>query len=223
MTKSDRRIEPRFPVKSPIRMIVPGVFPHSLECTTIDISATGMRLLATENLNSCDIVAIEVDHRLLLAEIRHCVPRGDKFAAGVRRLHEVDKNEQLSDSEACVSQMVRDLRGHLTARGQKDSDQLAMSALERIVERGGAPEPSHIVEIRALAREVAAEVVPVEEVCAKSVCAEPVGAEPGYAQAGHVIDIARVPDFEHYSDVREWCGPVDGEAQDQNRMEKRID
>ena len=85
------RAEPRFPVRSPIRVIVPGDPARILSCDLIDVSATGMRFITAERVTPDEIVAVEVDSRLVLVEIRYCQPRGDKFVAGVKRLQEIPK------------------------------------------------------------------------------------------------------------------------------------
>ncbi len=132
----EHRAEPRFLVSSPIRVIVPGNPAQILNCDLIDVSATGMRFISSEKVPADEIVAVEVDSRLVLAEIRYCQPRGDKFVAGVRRLHEIAKGAELTDSGACATEMIGDLRRHISAGGERDSKTLAMKALEEIVGRG---------------------------------------------------------------------------------------
>ena len=129
------RAEPRFPVRSPIRVIVPGDPARILSCDLIDVSATGMRFITAERVTPDEIVAVEVDSRLVLVEIRYCQPRGDKFVAGVKRLQEIPKGAELKDSAACATEMIWDLRRHISAGGEGDLQALAMKALERIVER----------------------------------------------------------------------------------------
>ena len=135
----ERRIESRFPVRSTIRVIVPGTPARVLSCELIDVSGTGLRFLATQSLGLEEIVAVEVDHQLILAEIRYCQPRSDKFVVGVRRLHEIAKSAELTDSAACVTEMIWDLHRHISAKGERDST-LAMKALEKIVEKGEVQE-----------------------------------------------------------------------------------
>ena len=131
----EHRAEPRFPVRSPIRVIVPGDPARILGGELIDVSGTGMRFLADEQVTPDEIVAIEVDSRLVLAEIRYCQTRGYKFVVGVKRLQEVAKDAELKDSGACATEMIRDLRRHISAAGEGDPQALAMNALEKIVER----------------------------------------------------------------------------------------
>jgi len=129
------RVEPRFPVRSPIRVVVPGNPARVLNCDLIDVSATGMRFLSDQSVIPDEIVAVEVDSGLVLAEIRYCQPWGDKFVAGVLRLQEIPKRGELKDPGACATEIIRELRRHISAEGDPDSKALAMNALQKIVER----------------------------------------------------------------------------------------
>jgi hypothetical protein len=136
---NEKRGEPRFPVTSPIRVVLPGDGGHTIDSTLIDISGTGMRFLAPESLEAENVVGIEVDSRLILAEVRYCQPRGTRFVVGARRLHEIAKDAQLSDAPAVVSEMLGHLRRHLAAANAADSQSIAVEALEKIVERREHP------------------------------------------------------------------------------------
>ncbi|HML16862.1 MAG TPA: PilZ domain-containing protein [Bryobacteraceae bacterium] len=131
------RAESRFQVSSKLRVIVPAHPPRILDCDLADISATGLRFLSPEEIKAEGIVAVEVDLRLILAEVRHCEPRGLRFVVGVRRLHEIEKNVPLSDPVACVREMIADLHRHISTGSEPDSAILAMRALETILERDG--------------------------------------------------------------------------------------
>ena len=188
----ERRIESRFPVRSTIRVIVPGTPARVLSCELIDVSGTGLRFLATQSLGLEEIVAVEVDHQLILAEIRYCQPRSDKFVVGVRRLHEIAKSAELTDSAACVTEMIWDLHRHISARGERDST-LAMKALEKIVEKGEVQEgvallPTEMPAVAPPARvptqneniiDLEPEVPPVLE----AVAMEPVAKSVNFAEA----------------------------------------
>ncbi len=138
----ERRAEDRFQVSSKIRVIVPEEPAQILDCTMADISATGIRFQSPARMESGQIVAVEVDLRLILVEVRHCETRGMKFMIGVRRLHEIDKNVQLTDPVACVREMIADLHGHISEHGAPDPGWLATQALEQIVARDGDREVS---------------------------------------------------------------------------------
>ena len=140
MSVMERRGEPRFPITSTIRVIVPGRNARTIDSTLIDISATGMRFLIDEALDPEYLVAIEVDSRLILTEVRYCQPRGERFVVGARRLHEIAKDEKLSDGPAVVAEMLGHLRRHITAGDAQASEKIVAEALEKIVERRENPE-----------------------------------------------------------------------------------
>jgi len=177
----ERRVESRFQVASKIRVIVPSAPARILDCDLMDISATGMRILSPGRVIPEEIVAVEVDLRLILAEVRHCDTRGKKFVVGVRRLHEVDKNARLSDPIACVQEMIADLRGHISARDEPDSAGLATRALENIVERDGKVDVASPVQAVGLTSEPVPEKPPEElpvEAQAEFAEVEPVAGMP---------------------------------------------
>ena len=163
----EHRGEPRFPVSSPIRVIVPGEEARTFESKLIDISGTGMRFLVPQPVDSESVVAVEVDSRLVLCEIRYCQPRGDRYVVGARRLHEIAKDAQLSDAPAVVTEMLGHLRRHITAGSSGDSQTLAVQQLEQIVERSENPQafeppqptPAPVAEPEPIAHQTEPEVV----------------------------------------------------------------
>jgi hypothetical protein len=137
----ERRREPRFEVSSPVRVIVPGEPTRMFSAQLIDISATGMRFLSAENIEENKIAGIEVDHRLILAEIRHVETRGNKYVVGARRLHEISKDAALGDAAGVVSRMLGDFHRHITDGQKFDSDAVVLAAMEKIME-GKEPDES---------------------------------------------------------------------------------
>lgn len=106
-----------------------------VDAQLIDISATGIRFLSEENIVAEGIAGIEVDHRLILAELRYSEPRGDKFVFGARRLHEVAKDARLDDAAGVVSEMLGAFHHHITDGEKRDSEAMALAVMEKIVER----------------------------------------------------------------------------------------
>jgi hypothetical protein len=131
----ERRGEARFPVTSPIRVIVPGQPVRILESNLVDISATGLRFLVHESIGSAAIVGVEVSDRLVLAEIRYCEQRGAQFVIGAHRLHEIDKDAELSDPAACVNDMARVIHRYLGSGDAPDSEMRSLEVLGQIVEK----------------------------------------------------------------------------------------
>jgi len=101
----------------------------------MDVSATGMRFASDVTLVLEELVAIEVEDQVVLAQIRHCHPEGDKFVAGVRRLHQVPKGSQRGEIGEYVSEMIEDLERRVLAGEEVASRMLALEALDRIVGR----------------------------------------------------------------------------------------
>jgi hypothetical protein len=88
----DGRREPRFQIYAPGKLTLVGSPDHELDCLLLDVSATGMKFVTDESLPVDEVVALEVEDHLVLADVRYSEPRGDKFAIGAERIHAVDKS-----------------------------------------------------------------------------------------------------------------------------------
>ncbi len=88
----DGRREPRFQIYAPGKLTVVDNPERELECLLLDISATGMKVVMDEGLPVDEVVALEVEDHLVLADVRYSEPRGDKFTIGAERIHAVDKD-----------------------------------------------------------------------------------------------------------------------------------
>src|SRR6202521_1378685 len=86
------RRETRFQIYAPGKLTLVDSPERELECMLLDISATGMKLVTDEGLPVDEVVALEVEDHLVLADVRYSEPRGDKFAIGAERIHAVDKS-----------------------------------------------------------------------------------------------------------------------------------
>jgi hypothetical protein len=87
----DQRGAPRFQVNSPAKVTRLDDPERELNCRLIDISATGMKLVADESLPADEIISVEVEHHLVLADVRYSLPWGSKFAIGVEKVHTLQK------------------------------------------------------------------------------------------------------------------------------------
>lgn len=87
----DLRREPRFSVYGPVKATLLANPEAQLECVLLDISATGLKLISSASMPMDDILAIEADDHLALADVRYCQPRGDKFTIGCERIHVMQK------------------------------------------------------------------------------------------------------------------------------------
>jgi hypothetical protein len=107
----------------------------------MDVSATGLRFASDVTLVLNELVAIEIEDQLVLGEIRHCHPEGEKFIGGVRRLHQVPRGEQNGEIGEYVSEMIEDLERRVMAGEERASRMLALEALDRIVGKSQADKP----------------------------------------------------------------------------------
>jgi hypothetical protein len=143
----ERRREPRFQVRSPLRVSVLRDPDRELECVLTDISGAGMRFVATEGLLEGDIVVAETGEHLILAEVRNSQPRGDKHVIGILRLHAVLKDNlpQGSGRIEQIETLMKDL-GSRVQTGLADAsgspheplqgdvrEQLSIAAAEKIL------------------------------------------------------------------------------------------
>lgn len=70
-----------------------------MDCVLLDISATGLKLIASENLPIDEILCVEAEDHLALADVRYTQPRGDKFTIGCERIHVLNKIAQPQDKD----------------------------------------------------------------------------------------------------------------------------
>jgi DNA-binding XRE family transcriptional regulator len=88
----NRRIEPRFQVYSSVKLtLLDDPEREELDCLLVDISGSGMRLVCGVELEQGRMVCVEAGEHVVLADVRHCSPRGGRFAIGVERVHTVPK------------------------------------------------------------------------------------------------------------------------------------
>ena len=87
----DGRREPRFQIYAPAKLTLIDSPEKELDCLLLDVSATGLKFVVNEDLPPDEIVALEVENHLVLADVRYSQARGEKFAIGAERIHGVDK------------------------------------------------------------------------------------------------------------------------------------
>lgn len=100
----DARREPRFSIYGPVKVKVLSSPDRTIDCSLQDISATGLKLIAPETLPLDDILSIEAEDHLALAEVRYSQPRGDKFTVGCDRIHVLSK-VSLPEDQAQIDQI----------------------------------------------------------------------------------------------------------------------
>jgi hypothetical protein len=87
----DARREPRFEIYGPVKVTPLSRPDRDLDSVLLDISATGLKVIAPENLPVDEIIAVESEDHLALADIRYSQARGDKFTLGCERIHLLQK------------------------------------------------------------------------------------------------------------------------------------
>jgi PilZ domain len=64
----DARREPRFSISGPVKVTLLSRPEHVLDCVLLDVSATGLKLVAPESLAVDEIISIEAEDHLALAD-----------------------------------------------------------------------------------------------------------------------------------------------------------
>ena len=180
----DGRREPRFQIYAPGKLTLVDSPERELECLLLDISATGMKFVADESLPVDEVVALEVEDHLVLADVRYSEPRGDKFVIGAERIHAVDKSALPQDKTNAeqIHYVVGDYRNRIrlaiaaeTAQVKKPEpelpivhrDQVVEAAVQRLIEQwakdseGSAPDGTLRAAIVERAAERVAEQSPI--------------------------------------------------------------
>jgi hypothetical protein len=132
----DARHEPRFSIYGPVKVTLLSSPERVLDCALTEISATGIKIIAPEALNADEIISMEAEDHLALADVRYSQPRGDKFTVGCERIHVLNK-VSLPDEKSKVEQirlLVEDYRNRISggiATPRPDVDKLESARLER--------------------------------------------------------------------------------------------
>ena len=145
----DGRREPRFQIYAPAKLTLVDSPERELECLLLDISPTGLKFVAGESLYVDEIVALEVEDHLILADVRHSQARGDKFEIGAERIHGLEKAALPRDKTKPqqIRLVVEDYRnriraaitnGQTAAQGEPPGqyrDQIVETAVQRLLEQ----------------------------------------------------------------------------------------
>jgi hypothetical protein len=99
----ERRGEPRFYVGSKARILLPDNPQREIPAHVINVSASGLRVMISQELSLGQRIVVDLPHHVVAAEVCNRDAAGEKFAVGVRRLHEVSK---LDGSRSAGEQVV---------------------------------------------------------------------------------------------------------------------
>jgi hypothetical protein len=133
----DRRAETRFSISSQVKVTLLSSLDRQIECRMIDISATGMRFIASEALLNDEVVAVDFEDHLAVATVRNCQAYGDKYSIGTSRIHSLPK-DQLPAGQPKYQQ----IRALLEEKGWSvEIDTLDPAQLQRVPEPVAAATP----------------------------------------------------------------------------------
>jgi uncharacterized protein DUF4115/PilZ domain-containing protein len=136
----DARREPRFSIYGPVKATVLSSPERPLDCVLLDISATGLKLIAPESIAIDEILSIEAEDHLALADVRYAQARGDKFTIGCERIHVLNK-VSLPDDKVQVDQirlLIDDYRNRIRtgiATERPDTNQAEAARLDREIQQ----------------------------------------------------------------------------------------
>src|SRR5258708_36928756 len=100
------------------------------------MSATGLKLIESEDLTLDEILCIEAEDHLALADVRYTQPRGDKFTIGCERIHVLNKISQPDSSDKAEQfwLLIEDYRKwirHGIAMPRPDANKAEVAELDR--------------------------------------------------------------------------------------------
>ena len=139
----DGRREARFQIYAPAKVTVLDTPEREMECLLLDISATGLKIVTTESLPVDEVIALEVEDHLVLADVRYAEPRGGKFTIGAERIHSIDKGilppgtswaEQIRFAVADYRSRMRLAIAGDKAQVQKQESELPVQHRDQVVE-----------------------------------------------------------------------------------------
>lgn len=129
----DSRREPRFQIHGPVKVTSLSEPERELACVLLDVSATGIKLVCDQSLPVDDIIAIEAEEHLALADVRYSQPRGDKYTIGVERIHLAIKASLPTDKPKIerIHALVGDYRNRIrtaiaTPRARSSEEEVAL-------------------------------------------------------------------------------------------------
>lgn len=111
----DARGEPRFSIYGAVKVTLLSSPERQLNCVLSDISATGLKLIAPESLSKDEVISIEAEDHLALADVRYSQPRGDKFTIGCERIHVLNKLSEMDQKSKAeqIRILVDDYRNRI--------------------------------------------------------------------------------------------------------------
>lgn len=113
----ESRREPRLRVYTAAKATLIEDPQQEQECLVLDISSTGVKFVADQKLRPDDMIVLEVEDHLVLADVRYSEPRNDKYVVGAERIHALDKAALPADQAKAeqIQFLVDDYRARIRA------------------------------------------------------------------------------------------------------------
>jgi len=159
------RAEPRFNVNASAKVIPFDARQDEIPSSLLNISATGIRVLVDRAFAPGQILLIELEDHLVMAEARYCECRGDKYAVGLRRVHDVEKSGVPESREGRVAAVIESLEQRVSVQ----DDAYLEEVLARVL---GKPAPVPRLELVPPPEPVAA-ITPPQALPAEAPSPEP--------------------------------------------------
>jgi hypothetical protein len=107
----DRRLEPRFEIFALAEVTVLDDPNTTLSASLTAMSAEGLRLRAPQELPPGRLIAVELEHHMVLAEVRHIHRDGSQYTIGAKRIHTLAKELPMDSTRlAKVEALVNDFQ-----------------------------------------------------------------------------------------------------------------
>lgn len=87
----DRRNELRFQIYTSAKIALFEEPEREMDAQMVDVSASGVRFHTDAELLEDQIITIETEQHLILADVRNCTARGIRFGVGAERVHSTAK------------------------------------------------------------------------------------------------------------------------------------
>src|SRR5689334_22138177 len=86
-----KRVDRHFQVNSPVTLTEVSDPAHQFKGLLEEISAAAMKLVTDHSLAANARLCVETEHHLVLADVRACEPRGNRFVVNARKAHTLAK------------------------------------------------------------------------------------------------------------------------------------
>ena len=156
------RREPRYKIYLQAKLSLLDTPETVQDCQILDISEAGIKFLSTESLETDEVVVLDVEDHLVLADVRYSEVRGDKYIVGAERIHTVPKSSIPAGYGKArqIQFAVEEYRGRIRtailhprqkAEPEPYRDHMFVTAVQELLQRWAAEseDSSQLGELRA--------------------------------------------------------------------------